>query len=388
MNWLQQTWSQIQPQWLKSKEDETIPLDQVSRFYQSDIYHSLDAELKSAFYDGPLGGLDSRIIERSDIDFLNDSYQLWEQGRNVSCAIFGEKGTGLTTLLNCFTSRLKQKNKSHSLLTLNKRLSDEQDIIAVLVKQFGLEDKPYKLDDFIQLLQSQPPATIILDNVHFLVQRTLAAKGVIHCLSTIILATRGHHFWLLSCEEQAWRRLCYGYQFENLISHEHHVLNLNESQMRTLLINRFSYAGFDTINDLSLEKLPKEKSPLNDITKRSKGCIELALFYCLNHLTYGTKQKSILLMPPKEIDTSPLKKLSQDALFTLAEISTHGQLSPKEHMNVFRMDINQSKMLLEHLRVLGILDQNEDANHSQAYKLKLVISAVVIRNLISMNYLY
>lgn len=388
MNWLQQTWSQIQPQWLKSKEDETIPLDQVSRFYQSDIYHSLDAELKSAFYDGPLGGLDSRIIERSDIDFLNESYQLWEQGRNVSCAIFGEKGTGLTTLLNCFTSRLKQKNKSHSLLTLNKRLSDERDIIAVLVKQFGLEDKPYKLDDFIQLLQSQPPATIILDNVHFLVQRTLAAKGVIHCLSTIVLATRGHHFWLLSCEEQAWRRLCYGYQFENLISHEHHVLNLNESQMRTLLINRFSYAGFDTINDLSLEKLPKEKSPLNDITKRSKGCIELALFYCLNHLTYGTKQKSILLMPPKEIDTSPLKKLSQDALFTLAEISTHGQLSPKEHMNVFRMDINQSKMLLEHLRVLGILDQNEDANHSQAYKLKLVISAVVIRNLISMNYLY
>lgn len=387
-NWLSEQWQHLTKDWLAKKEDQTVPLDQVSRFYQSDFYHSLDAGLKSAFYDGPLGGLDARIIERKDLEFIQNSYQLWESGRNVSCAIYGEKGTGLSTLLNVFVNDLKQKEKPYKLLPLNKRLSNEKEVINAIAKTLGIENKDYKLDDFIDLVNELPPMVIAIDNVHLLVQRTLAAQAVVDCFSAVILASRGHHFWLLAAEDQAWRRLCYGYSFENLISHQQHVTNFSESQMRELLIGRFSYAGFNIINDIPIDKLHKEKSPLYNIAKRSKGCVELGLFYCLNHLTHGTKPQSIFLMEPAEIDTTPLKKLTQSELFTLAEISTHGQLAVREHAKVFRMTHNESKMILEHLRVLGILDITEDNAVNPIYQMKLIICAVVIRYLISMNYLY
>jgi len=383
-NWLQQQWQN----WFGHSEDAMVPLDQVSRFYQSEVYLALDEALKSAFYDGPLGGLDARIIERKDIRFIQDCYQLWEHGRNISCAIYGEKGTGLSTLLTIFIQELKQKSKPYEIIQLSQRVSDEQQVITILAKQFGLANKTYKLDEFIESVNALPPCAIIIDNLHFLVQRTLSAQKVVDCLGAIILASRGHHFWLLAGEEQAWRRLCYGYQFENLISHQQHISNFTESEIRNLLVKRFQYAGFHTINDFDLEKSQGSKTPLQDIAKRSKGCVELSLFYCLNHLTHGTTPQSIYLMIPQDIDTSALKKLTQNDLFTLAEMAAHGQLSAKEHSRIFRMEVTQSRMLLEHLRVLGFLDHNDESTQSQAYKLKLIISAVIIRYLISMNYLY
>jgi len=387
-SWFSDTWLKMKTSLFKNKDDSSIPLDQVSRFYQSELYQSLDAEIKSAFYDGPLGGLDSRIIERKDLAFLNTSHQLWENGRNISCAIYGEKGTGLSTLINLFLNDLKQRNKTYKQINFIKRLSDEHDVIDAFCKQLNISMPEYKLDSFIDQLNDLPPMVIAVDDLHYLVQRTMSAQKVINCISTIILASRGHHFWLFAAEEQSWRRLCYGYQFDSLISDQHHVSNFTDKQIHELLIKRFSYAGFNSINDVSLETLSPDKGTLQEISKRSKGCIELGLFYCLSHLTHGTKPKSIFLRTPQDIDTSALKKLTQNELFTLAEICVHGQLSPKEHAKVFRTHDNESKMILEHLRVLGILDQIEEPSHNQAYKLKLIISAVVIRYLISMNYLY
>lgn len=95
-------WLETKQRWFPSKENNAVPLDQISRFYQTDFYQSLDESLKSAFYDGPLGGLDSRVLARKDVDFLSQSFSLWQHGRNLSCAIYGEKGTGLSTLLNIF----------------------------------------------------------------------------------------------------------------------------------------------------------------------------------------------------------------------------------------------------------------------------------------------
>ena len=245
-----------------------------------------------------------------------------------------------------------------------------------------------KLNDFIHTINELPQCVVVMDNVHFLVQRSLDAQIVIDCLSSIILSSRGHHLWVLSGEEQSWRRLCYGYHFEHLFSHQQHIANYTDSQIRDLLIKRFSYAGFHAINDITIDQLGNEKSPINEIAKRSKGCVELSIFYCLNNLTYGVTPKSLFITSPLEIDTTPLKQLTQIELFTLSEISTHGQLSAKEHQNIFRISLNESKMLLERLRVLGILDKNEESNYSDTYSLKLIISAVVIRHLISMNYLY
>ncbi len=387
-NSISQIWSDLKQRLFPSKLDATTPLDQVSRFYQSDFYRSLDANLKSTFYDGPLGGLDSRIHPRSHTDFLHDCTKLWQNGRNVSCGIYGEKGTGLSTLLNVFIEDLKKQSLDHKLISLSQRLTSESDVIQTLCRALGIEEHDYKLDVFIQKVRKKEPCVILIDNLHFLVQRTLGAQAVIDVLGSIILATRGHHLWVIASEEQAWRRLCYGYQFEHLFSHTRYIENYSDNEIRALIIKRFSYAGIQSVNDIPIEKLQDEKSPVSDIAKRSKGCIELAIFYCLNNLTYSLTPKSLYITSPLEIDTTPLKTLSQAELFTLSEICAHGVLSAREHQTIFRVSANESKMTLERLRVLGILEKDESANHADTYCLKLIISSVVIRYLISMNYLY
>ena len=387
-NTLPQIWSDVKQRLFPSKQNATTPLDQVSRFYQSDFYRSLDENIKSTFYDGPLGGLDSRIHPRSDKTFLHDCIRLWQNGRNVSCAIYGEKGTGLSTLLNVLGEEIKKQAIDHKLISLNQRLTSEADVIETLCRALAIDSFDFKLDTFIQKMHKKPPCVILIDNLHFLVQRTLNAQTVIDALSSIVLATRGHHLWIIASEEQAWRRLCYGYQFEHLFSHTHYIENYSDSEIRNLLVKRFSYAGIHHVNDIPIEKLQDEKSPVSDIAKRSKGCIELAIFYCLNNLTYGLTPKSLYITSPLEIDTTPLKTLSQMERFTLSEICAHGVISAREHQTIFRISLNESKMTLERLRVLGILEKDESANHADTYCLKLIISSVVIRYLISMNYLY
>lgn len=388
VNWFQSQWQHTKNRFSKDPTDSTLPLDQVSRFYQSDFYHSLDESLKSAFYDGALGGLDQRIIPRKDLDTLNDYLKLWKHGRNISCSIYGEKGTGLSTVLNMFQTHLKKDNQLNKLINFDRRICSSIDVINTIGKNLNMDINTKSLDHFIDSINELPATVIMIDNCHLLVQRTLQAQEVLDTLGSIILGSRGHHLWVISCEEQAWRRLCNGYQFNNMFSHKLHVDNFSDSQIRELLLNRIRYAGFNRINDVDINTVKQEKSPLDAIAKKSKGCVELGLFYCLNNLTYGTKQHSLLINPPLEIDMGSFKELSQLELFTLAEICAHGQLTANEHMAVFRLTLNQSKMVLEHLRVLGLLDQEEQANRRDAYSLKLIISAVVIRYLISMNYLY
>ncbi len=149
---------------------------------------------------------------------------------------------------------------------------------------------------------------------------------------------------MIACEEQAWRRLCYGYQFQNIFSNQHLISNYNDAQIKELLIKRISYAGITKVNGIELDLLSNEKSPLNAIAKKSKGCIELGIFYCLSTLTSGMSQNELFFNAPLEIDTGSFKELSQLDLFTLAEIATHGQLTPKEHHLIFRISLNQSKI--------------------------------------------
>ena len=387
-NWLHDKWQQFRQFIMPTSDDTTIPLDQVSRFYQSDSYRALDQSIASAFFDGPLGGLDQRILIRKENEMLIHDFSLWKQGRNISSAIYGEKGTGLSTYLNVFTAHLKKSEQSYKTLSLEQRLTDVQSVILAISKQLNIETPPEKLDSFIEAINELPATVLIIDNAHFLVQRTLNAQLIVDTLSSIILGSRGHHLWVISCEEQAWRRLCYGYQIQNIFSNHHHISNYSDSQIKELLIKRIAYAGFTKVNGIDISNLHNEKSPLNAIAKKSKGCIELGIFYCLSTLTSGMSKDELFFNQPLEIDTGSFKDLTQLDLFTLAEIATHGQLTPKEHHLIFRISLNQSKMILEHLRVLGLLDQNDDANRRDAYSLKLIISAVVIRYLISMNYLY
>lgn len=387
-NWLHSQWQHIRQLVMPSSEDKTIPLDQVSRFYQSDVYRSLDQAITSAFFDGPLGGLDQRIASRKEDELLLQSFSLWQQGRSISCVIYGEKGTGLSTYLNVFMAHLKKTQQDYKNLSLNQRLSDTQSVIDALSKPFNMLTPPTKLDDFIEQINALPPTVIIVDNAHFLVQRTLNAQVVIDALSSIILGSRGHHLWIVASEEQAWRRLCYGYGFQNIFSDEHHIKNYTDAQIKELLIKRIAYSGAKKINGTPIEEANHDKSPINAIAKKSKGCIELGIFYCLNTLTSGMTPDDLFFNAPSDIDMGSFKDLSQLELFTLAEVATHGQLTAKEHHLIFRTSLDQSKMILEHLRVLGILDQNNEANRGDAYALKLIISAVVIRYLISMNYLY
>lgn len=385
--WLQTNWQQIR-QFIMPTSEDTIPLDQVSRFYQSDGYRALDHSITSAFFDGPLGGLDQRVVSRKEDALVIRDFSLWKQGRNISCAVYGEKGAGLSTYLNVFIAHLKKSEQSYKTLTLEQRLTDVQSVILAISKQLNIEAPPEKLDSFIEIINEQPATVLIIDNAHFLVQRTLNAQLIVDTLSSIILGSRGHHLWVMACEQQAWRRLCYGYQIQNIFSNQYHISNYNDSQIKELLIKRITYAGITKVNSIAIGDLHNEKSPLSAIAKKSKGCIELGLFYCLSTLTSGMSKDELFLTQPLDIDTGSFKELSQLDLFTLAEIATHGQLSPREHHLIFRISLNQSKMTLEHLRVLGLLDQNDDANRRDAYTLKLIISAVVIRYLISMNYLY
>ena len=97
-----------------------------------------------------------------------------------------------------------------------------------------------------------------------------------------------------------------------------------------------------------------------------------------------------MVMPCAKFNDRFIKNLAQPYLLTLAEILSHGTLTPEEHGVIFRMDGLHSRLMLDYLCEISLVEMHEaDGNgHILHYGINPVFYHPVSSNLESLNILY
>ncbi len=350
---------------------------------------ALPQALLQAFPVEPLAAGDARLVERKQqSDRLLAALGTWRTGHGSMVAVTGPQGSGITTFLQQLATQVGD-HEAWRYGELTHRPYDINDTLAQLCAIVGCEQPVDSVEQLLEYLNGMTPSIIAIDNGHFLACRIMGANEAIRVFGAVMVATQQRHFWVLGCEQYAWRRLAYVYRADRFFSGQIELPLFSEAELGQCLTARLQASGITPDTGTSTDhpqSLPALARQLTTLHRLSNGKPDFAFFYLLGSLVID-EHKLWDIQPLVELDFSLLKQLISEELFTLAEVAAHGQLSVDDHRAVFRCSREESWLLLERLYHQCLLDRN-GTGAEPAYHLVPVYSDVITRFLNNANYLY
>lgn len=101
----------------------------------------------------------------------------------------------------------------------------------------------------------------------------------------------------------------------------------------------------------------------------SSGNMRAAWFHLLIYARYDEERGRLVMQRGKKIDLSMLGKRGDLDLFTLSELIGNSGLTVAEHEEIFQREAIKSRVVLEHLKQLRLLERHEMDNGESFYQL-------------------
>jgi hypothetical protein len=297
------------------------------------------------------------------------------------------------------------------------------DAIAHVCYCFGITP-PNTITETIAAINQQPPQLIMIDDMHKLMLRVMGNNRALVTFATIVMETRKHHCWIISCEIFAWQRLSAQYQIHHFIKHVFQLDYFSETELATIQTKHLLDLGLisndvmtketATAADKNTKKSTAQQAeqtnnnqadivnPYKDQLKQlytiSQGHPKLAsllLQYSLAHQVdigsdNSSNSRSNNGIDICRINSSVLQQCQDNDLFSLAEIYVHGGLRVSQHAHIFVITIEQSSLQLEYLARQGLIiaqySQQDFAEHF--YFITPTLSKIVASHLVNHNKLF
>lgn len=343
--------------------------DQRLDFADVSLSHLGPSPVDTPLTRAPLPPGDPRVLARDAARAaIEHAHAAWRDGRPRLIALTGPSGCGLSTLLNQIPTWFGD-DTTILRIDLQRRPTTAGDALARITEGFGAPATGEALDDAVACLNAEAPRLILVDNGHYLYSRLMGSNDGIRALQGLMVATQGHHLWLLACETQAWRRQCDAVRtdryFDDIITLDY----LTRDDIAALIAARPPTP-------------PMDDDQLDTLFKTSRGHPALALH--LAERALGADAARI----PAPFDESPLRELERTELLALAEISAHGVLTAADLQSIFRRDSQGINILLHHLRQCSLIAVEPRDGAEPGYRLQPLLAPVINAHLVRANYLY
>lgn len=336
----------------------------------------------------PLQGRDLYVERPQAEQQLQAAVERWHGGFAPMVAVVGPDGAGRTTLLNWFESGLPI-GESVSRLNDMHRLRSELALIDWLSEQFMLGQPVKGIDELVVALKAQPPRIVILDDLQRLTLRTLGNSQVVHALMAIMLGTQEHFLWIVSCREYGWRMLDYQFGLSRYFTHRITMGYFRAEELREAMRLRMVAAGM-----LEEEGEPMALPALlsggrqQEFMAVSSGNMRAALFHLQIYASYDEEQQQLVMRQGKKVELSTLRERGDLDLFTLGEVVVNSGLRVDEHAEIFQREPLKSRVVLEHLHQLRLLEKSELEGGESFYQLDPVFYLPVTAMLQAAHVLY
>lgn len=338
---------------------------------------TLPSLYRRLFSNAPLRSGEFLVSQDEALRELDRAVQRWQQQRPAGVAIVGPEGSGKTSLLACFENDLAPEIPVRRA-TLTRRLRSREDVLRALEGVFGLTEPSATVSALVRRLLEQPRTLVILEQGHFLALRALGARAAAETFFYVVMMTREHLLWLVTFRLHPWRRLQYLHGAERYFTSVIETAFQNRDTLREALERRQRASGLELrysdegLQGRQLERLrldyrvdaPIMQKLLADtffetLFRVSGGNMASALEYWHQSLARD-EQGRLLLKPCLQLDERFIAGLAREHHFTLGEVLGNGSLTPGEHAEIFRTTEEHSRLTLDYLREIRLLDGSDE----------------------------
>jgi hypothetical protein len=311
----------------------------------------------------------------TSISRFRKSWANWEKGLFSNTIYIGERGSGKTSMIN-MTKDIPDPAIERIVVSMNFTISDTSILLHELCTALSL-DSAGNTEDFILSVDQLPDRKIvILEGFQNLYLRNINGFDAIENFLLILSRTSDKIFWVVTSSRYAWNYLDKVLNTSEYFTDIIYCDRLSGMEIRELILNRHAMSGYDlkfevntqVANSRAYKKLGgNEELQQNYLTDRyfddlseiAEGNATIAIIYWLRSVG-ATDTSRIFISPLEERRVQLSNDLSEDALFTLAAILIHDDLTVGQLAQVLNISSSRSRLLLSRMKSRSILTERDE----------------------------
>ncbi|QSE99113.1 hypothetical protein [Fulvivirga lutea] len=358
------------------------------------VIESLPVVYQRLFRARPLE--DDKFFEgrREEHKQLKNAYSNWNAGRFAATVVVGEKGSGLTTLLNLFLFNLKE-DKEIIRLRPEQNISREEDLLLYFNEAIGGKNR-LELNALVTYLNTGKKKIVILENVQNLYEKKIGGFVVVKVLAELISLTHRNTFWITGCTQYAFKYLDKTINFSENFSYKVEMEELSADDIINIIERRHKVSGYklvyeagsDEANNKRFANMEYEeqqaylkKNYFNELNKLTKSNISIALVYWLRSTNIG-EGNTIRIKSIGNIDYSFINGLSNQKLEVLTILLLHDGLTEEHVADITNQSIQKARGILHTLLEDGVIIRPELTYFINPLLYRQTVSLLKAKNII------
>lgn len=305
----------------------------------------------------PLSGPELYVERAAPQEMLQAGLERWQGDQISLVALVGPDGVGRTTMLNWFESHLPI-GINVTRINIIHRIRSVPQLLDWFCDEFHLQEPVAEVGELIEQLIKLPPRVVLVDDLQRLVLRAIGTSRVVHTLLAILLGTQRNFLWVVACRDYGWRLLDYQFGIARYFTHLARLTYFSHEEFSQAMRLRLAASGLPQLQGEEGSEFPLlERRRMDEFMAASGGSMRTALFYWQISSDYDPEQGMMQVRHAKGVELASLREKGDLDLFTLAEILSNGGLTVEEHAEVFQRDMVKSRVVLEHLHQLRLLER-------------------------------
>jgi hypothetical protein len=336
------------------------------------------------------------VNREKELEMLKKSYTNWQKDRFITVAIIGDKGSGITSLINFFL-----KKSDINIVVIKHMLSNKiftiDSYFSLFAELFGVE-KFESNDQIINFInQSDGNRIVVLENLQHLFLKQVNGFDCMNQFFELMAHTMKKVLWIGAYTRHSWNYLDRTIHISNYFTNEIYVEPMEMETIQEIIYKRNRLSGFQIIFQPDTFDLKNKKyQKLNETEKQkflrrkffstfhqiSSGNISLAQLYWLQS-TQLANDDEIHISPIRELDFSFVKNLTSDELFTMQAMIIHDGLDLNDFALVMGKPVSASRNLLTPMLEKGLLIKPNNKYNINPIIFKSVAGYLVSRNFVN-----
>ncbi|MDF9798267.1 hypothetical protein OKW21_003530 [Catalinimonas alkaloidigena] len=348
--------------------------------------------------------------ERTDeIKSMQEAFQNWNKGRFASTAIIGEKGSGITTLLNFFMKQSNQRLIKRCQLVRSTTMSQiytEESLLDFFSELFT-DQHFLSIEDIVQYFeQRSQPLIFVFENLEHFYLRRVGGFACLKILFELISKTNKKVFWLCTCTVYAWEYLDKSIRISDYFEYLVELQPFQNQQLREVILKRHRVSGYALVYEPALEDIGRkkfekmsdeeqqqylEKEYFNDLNKITAGNFSISQLFWLRSARRVTGD-TIYIGALKDYDFSFVKSISLQHVLTLHLLIQHDGLSEEQYKELTDYQTMGTKMIKKpgnnNLELIQLMDDGFIVKRDDVFTINPLLYRQVVNLLKDKNFLH
>ena len=339
---------------------------------------------------------DERFFEgrEKELSHLKEAYKNWKLKRYAPVIIYGEKGSGITTLLNFYFKNL-EANYNIIRTRVETNIYTEKDFIDFL-KNIFKKSNFNNVDDVTKYLNELVTKRIVvIENLQNLFLKKVNGFVCLRMLFELISKTNQNVLWIISSSQYAWEYLTKVMNVTDYFGYHVKLEKLSDKQMIDIILKRHRISGYNIyfepdavvkkkykkLSDVEIQEHLK-KEYFSELNEFAKSNISLALLYWMRS-TEGVTANTIKLSSVAEIDFSFFKAMNPEKFFILYLLLLHDGLTEEDVVEIYNRPLKEVR-----LNLLVLLDDGIIIRRGSLYIINPLLYRQIVYLLQSKNIIH